>query len=214
MWPLLISFYFAILITAIIVGMCKYLILDNSTRIMFFYIFIATAAEITAYYCAKEYKNNLPVYHILSPIQLAVLSFYYSSIISTIKKRVALIISIGGVIIAIFNAVFVQNPFKQLNTYFLVLESIVIIVMTLYFFYYYLNLDYDSSRKLLTHFIISCLLLLFWSFTFLYWLAGLSIRIGLSDNGVWMKFMIMGISIITYTGFGLVFLFYRKLQPR
>ncbi len=215
MWSTLINTYFTVLIGAVIIGSINYKNIDTPLRITLFYLIVTALAETVAFYCAKELKNNLLVYHIYNPIQLAILSLFYNSIIHTFKRyRVGYSIAIAGLVLSIINALFFQNPLSSLNTYFLVAESIIIVGLSLYYFYYYLHLDYITSKSVRSHFVISCILLIFWSFTFFYWLAGLSIRITLSDQGAWMKFMIMGISIITYTGFGLVFLFYRKLQPR
>lgn len=215
MWSSLINLYFTILIATIIAGFVNYKNLDKPVRIILLYLGITLIAEAVAYYSAREFKNNLLVYHIYNPIQLAVLLIFFQSIIHTFKRyKIGFITAIAGFVLSVINSLFFQNPLYKLNTYFLVVESIILISISLFYFYYYLNLDYARSKSERSNFVISCILLIFWSFTFFYWVAGLSIRTSLSDHGVWMKFMIMGISIITYTGFGLVFLFYRKLQSR
>lgn len=214
MWLVLLSIYLLLLAGVSIIGLIKIKSIDTPAKIILTCIALTAISESIAHYLSISLKNNLVVYHIYNPVQFLLLCKYYNSIISFFKKyNTGIVIGITGIILSVLNSTFLQNPMTSFNTNFLVLESILIIGMTLCYFYDFLNTTHTTKQFATSDFWIACLLLVFWSFTFFTWAAGIALSLVISDYMFWIRYMMYAINIITYSGFGLVFLFYKKLQP-
>jgi hypothetical protein len=101
----------------------------------------------------------------------------------------------------------------ELNTNFVVLESFLIIGMSLVAFYRLLISD-DIRIFALPRFWFSAIFLVFWSFTFFYWLVGATIYRSLPEKALWLNLMIWLINIAVYSAIAGVFLNYNKMKPR
>lgn len=214
MWQILLTIYLLLLAGVSIIGLVRYKIIDTPAKIILVNIALTTLSETIAHYLSLSVSNNLMVYHLFSPIQFLLLCIYYNSIVGFFKKyNTGIVIGIIGIILSVLNSSFLQNPVTSFNINFLVLESILIIGMTLCYFYDFLNTTHTTKRFATSDFWIACLLLVFWSFTFFTWVAGIALSLVISDYMFWIRYMMYVINIITYSGFGLVFLFYKKLQP-
>lgn len=215
MWPYLFIIYLLLLAGVSLLGLLKRKAIDTPAQLILYCIILTTISETTARILALTIKNNLFVYHIYTPIQFLFISLFFNYSIPSFKKRyLGIVIGISGIIFSIFNSIFLQNPFTTFNTYFLAVESFLIITMTLCYFYSFLDNANTSKQFATADFWIACLLLVFWSFTFFTWLTGIALSLVDPIYMLGVRYMMYAINIITYTGFGLVFLFYRKLQPR
>lgn len=215
MWLTLLLIYIILLILVSLLSFRNTGGNDTTIKHLRTYAIVTTITEIIAFLLYYTKGNNVIIYHIYSPIQLLILSVYYNQAISFFKqKRIGYVIGVSGLFISLINSLFIQQPPSSLNSYFIVIEALLVISMTLCYFYDFLNTKLTTRRFTTPDFWISCLLLLFWSFTFFRWLASLSMPGVVSANIYYILYMMWVINIITYTGFGLVFLFYRKLQPR
>ncbi len=118
-----------------------------------------------------------------------------------------------SVVFAIINGLIFQDFKEVYNNYFLFYESISVTLLCLMFFYDFL-LKEETQSFFNPKFIYTSLLLVFWSFTFVYWILVIYLYdvVPQSENA-WINTFIWAISLITYLGFGLVFLFYKRLQP-
>jgi len=211
MWPLFLDIYLFLLAGVSTIGLARYKSFDTPAKIIVVYILLTTLSETIAHYLSINFRNNLIVYHIYNPIQFFLFSVYYNILISFFKKfNIGLLIGASGVALSIFNSVFFQKPYTQFNTYFLIVESILIIGMTLTYFYDFLNSDNVTKDITTSDFWISCLLLIFWSFTFFNWLAEATMPQIIDQNIEWVRYMNWFINIITYGGIGLILLFYNK----
>lgn len=184
--------------------------MDRSTKILVWYIGTTCLVEWLAVGATILYRNNLIIYHLYSIIQLFLISFYFNSVSKRFRKN-NLMLSVGivGIVIGILNSLFIQTPWKYLNTNFLMLESFVIIAMSLFTFYELLASDeVDIGRNPVFWF--SALFLVFWSFTFFHWLIGLTMH----DQATLIAYMIWSISVLIYSGFAVVFLSYRKMRAK
>ncbi len=214
MWQQFIQVYIIILVVVSIVGIFRYKLFDTATKLIFTYIIITSFSESLAFYTSLVYGNNLLIYHIYCPIQLVFIAIYFNTVISFFRRyNIGYIIGGTGVVISVINSLFFQSPKTTFNSYFLITEAILIIGMTLCYFYDYLNSDQTVIKIINPHFIIACLLLTFWSFTFFHWLSWIAMPEALKENIFWIRYMNWSINMITYTGFGIVFLLYRKLKP-
>lgn len=210
----LVISYYIVLVGVIVVGGTQYSELNTSTKAIFYLICLTLVAEISAYtYSTITKEANYLFYHIFNPLQFILLSYYFNNAISYYKKTyIGYIVAALGIIIAIVNSCFFQYPSTYYNTYFLAFESIAIVGLSLYHLYIVLNSDESYVLNIPTYFFTS-ILLIFWSFTFFYWLAGFALSYVDSENSSWIRTLHGLINIITYTGIGLIFFFYRKLQP-
>lgn len=213
MWFLLLKIFLALLIGVSILSLVHFRHFDTPIKLISYYVIICTVVELIAHYCAIKYSNNLIVYNIFSPIQLTLISLFYGYTLINIRKSTIIVISLANFLLAAINASFLQSPIHTLNTNFLLFESFIIISLSLYFLYHYLAASQRVSKALTPHFIVSCLLLVFWSFTFFHWLSRMAMPNVIDKHIEWLKYLLWAISLITYLGFGLVFLFYKRLQP-
>ncbi len=215
MWSSLVTVYLALLAVVSMLTLNKGTKNDATANFFRLYMLVTTVSEGVSFFLYLNGEYNVIVYHIYNPIQLLILSAYYNQIISFFKpKGIGYAIGVTGLLISIVNSLFIQQPTTSLNSYFIIIEALFVISMTLCYFYDFLNTKHITKHFTTPDFWISCLLLLFWSFTFFRWLASLSMPGVVSANIYYILYMMWAINIITYTGFGLVFLFYRKLLPR
>lgn len=215
MWLILLKIYILLLAGVSVISITRYKVVDTSAKFIVALLLLTSFSETVAYYISITTKNNLFIYHIYSPIQLLLLSIFYNYTITFFKpKNIGLLIGVTGVIASILFSILFQNPTSSLNTYFLVLESLLIIGMTLCYFYDFLNTTHTTKQFTTPNFWIACILLIYWSFTFFRWSVGVAIPSISLENTKWINYMMYFINMVTYTGFGLVFLFYRKLLPK
>jgi hypothetical protein len=212
-WISRMTIYLVILCFASFAGLVHYKKMDKPTRIMVWYVVITLISESIATYAAFVFKNNLPVYHFYNLIQFLLLSLYFNY--SAEKQHFKLsgwIIGLTGIIFSIVNSVYFQHPTKELNTNFVIIESFLIIGMSLFSFYRLLVSDFIYIH-LSPKFWFSAILLVFWSFTFFYWLVGVIIYKSMPNMSFWLDAMIWFINIVAYSAIAAVFLFYNKMKP-
>ena len=213
MWLTLVTIYWIILFIASLSGAVRYRILDTASKWVVWYIVLTCVSEGLAIYFSIALHNNLFVYHIYAPLQLVMLTGYFDRAFFRVRTRnTGIVIAAAGMLLSAYNSLFLQSPRTTLNTYFMVFEAFVIITMALYGFYELLRKDMPLDIFSNPYFWYNSILLVFWSFTFFYWLVGLSIRISMHESGAWLGNFIWVINVITYLSFSIVFLFYPKLN--
>lgn len=204
--------YLAAILFACICSIKRFNILDRPSRILTALVCCAFVNESIAFYLAKKYHNNVPLYNIYCFIEFTFLCIYFDNLIDVfIKKKVGIYVCIAGVILGILNLSFVQH-LNTINSYFLFLEGLLVIGMSLFAFFRLL-LKHDSLHFYrYHHFWFLSALIFFWSITFLNW--GLYDYINMNfKEASWMTNYTLTIaSIITYTSIGIVFLYYPKMQ--
>ncbi len=207
MWSSILQAFNITLIGLAIIGIIKFPSAKLPIRVIIIYIIVTALSENIAFYTAVKYEYNLIVYHIYGPIQIFLLSLFYNNIIKTFKKNNAgIIIGIIGVIASILNSLFLQPPKDFLNTNFLVFESIVIIGLSLYYFYDYLKQEINKKDIIPNEFYIACLLLVFSSFTLLYWSIQPLTADFLKKYNMLLNYILIAINTITYLGIGFLLL--------
>lgn len=196
-------------ILAIVIAFIQYKLLDKGSKIFLVYLILSLLFEGLATYSAIHYHNNLLVINIFDLLQYVITCVYFSYSISTLNKKRTIALITTGIIVWLITTMY-KPLTTALNTYFLAFESITIIGLCHYYFYDLLNADDNKSAN--ASFFLVSLLFIFWSFTFMYWLFGLTLRTSMADSGKWLGMLIMIINLVCYSGFSLVFLFYKKLQ--
>jgi hypothetical protein len=209
----ILTVYIAILCFAALVGLFRYNSLDKATRLLVWYICFTFLTEAAGTIMSVVYKrDNVFLYHIYSALQFSLISFYFN--FSDERKtlnRSGWLIVIAGIVACILNSVFLQ-PLTELNTNFIVLESFLIIGMSLFAFYRLLISD-ELAVFSMPRFWFSSIFLVFWSFTFFYWLVGDTIHKMMPGKAIWLNLMIWFINIVTYSAIAGVFLSYKKMKP-
>lgn len=195
-----------------VTGLYYFKRLNIGARIILLLVVFAAISEQIATYFAYEYKNNYYVYGLYNPIQLLIICFYFNAIISSFKKNgIAIIIGIICFVFGIVNYLYIQLPHKM-NSYFLLVECLVIISFCLYFFYELLLSDDNKDILIDSNFWFTALLLLYWTSTFLIWGLYDFFRLNFPKYVDFVSNMVFLTGIITYLGFGTVFLLYKKMQ--
>jgi hypothetical protein len=149
------------------------------------------------------------VYHVSSPIELFIICCYFNEQIEALKrKRIALAIGWIGIIVAIVNAAFLQ-PLNTINSIFLLYEGFCIIGLCLFAFFVLVKDELEILNNV--HFWIATILLIYWSFVFVYWgmyshfLTTLHAYQSIMSHFIWV------INILAYCGYAILFLRYRKM---
>jgi hypothetical protein len=207
--------YFLYLLSLVFASACciyNFKKLDTASKILAVLVCCALVNEGAAYYLSQKYKNNLPLYAIYCFFEFGMLCIYFNKVIDLfIKKNIGIYIAIIGIVLGIFNLAFVQN-INSLNSYFLFLEGLSVIGMSLFAFFRLL-LKHDSLHlSKYHHFWFISILVFFWSITFLYW--GLSDYVNQRFQSIAWKINFANLlaGVVTYGGFGIVYLLYPKMQ--
>lgn len=210
MWLKLIIVYYIVLVLSILTGLLKIKDLDGPARTILLLLSITLLTEISALlYSSNTGEGNIFIYNSFIPVQYSLLLLYYHKAINEIKRSNLVLLIAGLSIVVTVAILYAAKDSRSINTLGLATESVIIVGITLHYFSTFLN----SSKPISVPFWISCIMLFFWSFTFFYWIAGLAIRHNFTDNTIWLRYMHWAINVLTYASFGIVFLFYKRLQP-
>ena len=208
---ILYDIYHFLLVGTTLLGILNYRNNNLPTNIFVASLIITSISEVIAYKLALERKNNLLLYHIYTPIQFFFLCLYFNIIISFFRRIYAgYIIGISAIVLSVLNTIFLQHPKTSYNTNFLAIESLLVVGMTLCYYYDYLSKPITSKHITSPEFWITCLLLTYWSFTYLRWLVETTVPSLITANAIIIQYMMWSINIFTYSGFAIIFLFYRK----
>lgn len=199
--------YIVVIITAALSGLLRFKKRDKASKLLVMLLLLTLISEMTAYVCAIVYHNNMFVYHIFAPIQLLLLGLYFDNTIDLFKKkRIGIKVGILGVITATINTILFQ-PLNTLNSNFLLFEGLIIMAMVLYAFQRILNNDnIDIFRY--HHFWFNIILVFFWSLTYTIWALYNALYTQQFAFTAYLSTIIKTINIITYAGFGVVFLYF------
>lgn len=201
-----------VLFTASIASLIHFNKMDKASKYISLMIIISFLGELIATIVVIYFKKNNIIYNISNMLYFFTACLYFNTIIKSFKKNnIGLLIGIAGIVVSLLNILFIQG-LHLANTNFWALESIIIVSFCLYYFYNLLLSDEtdDKNIKLPIYFWYNAILLTFWSFTFFYWLMGITIRTVYHDTTNWLKYLLFGINLITYTGFAVVFIRYKK----
>lgn len=199
--------YLGIIFLAILGGLYKLKYRDRASKILLVLLCLTLISEFIAYWAAIEFRNNMFVYHFFAPVQLIILGIYFDTIERRFKKRrVGLLIGIGGAIVAAMNTIYFQ-PLKILNSNFLLFEGLVIMGLALYTFQRILT-DERIDIYRYGHFWMIAILIFFWSVTYTTWALFSLLQIKKLFLMPYVSNVLWTVNIITYLAIGFVLLYF------
>jgi len=211
-YKIVVYFYLASLLFASLCGTFKFHRLDRASKVLFILICCGFVNEVAAYFLARKYHNNLSLYTVYSFIEFGLLCLYFNYVIDVFKKKnIGIYLGVAGIGLGIANTVFVQHM-DNLNSYFLLLESLLVIGMSLFAFFRML-LKHDSLNLYkYPHFWFISIILFFWNITFLTWGLYSYINTQLRQSAMDINIGLASVGIATYCCFACVFLLYPKMR--
>lgn len=204
--------YFILLVSTCFVSWFRWPILKRADRWICLLLTLTLLQESIALYFNFAFKNNFVTYHIYTPIELFFICIYFDLSLKVAKPfRLSFFIGIPAAITSILLTVYIQK-IDKFNSYFLLIEGLIIITLCLIAFYKLLIRE-DVVPKKMTHFWITMAFLLYWSSTYL--------SLGLFSWEVQNKNIIAIIiawalyipNLLFYTGLLFIFIFYKRLLP-
>jgi hypothetical protein len=201
----LFHIYLILLALSFSISMIKFKKVDRASKLICLLLGMTLLSEAIGYIVAKYYRNNMPVYHFFNPIELFIVSLYFNASIKTFQKRnIGIYIGIMGVVVSAINTLFFQ-PLHTLNSYFLLFEGFCIICMSLFSFRAMFD-DEQMDPVQNPHFWFSAILLLISGITYTNWALFPILGAKMVSILPPLTFILILISIVNYTAFGLVFL--------
>lgn len=177
------------------------------------YLAITLVSECIAFYLAVIFNNNLPVFHIFSPVLFVLLAWYMDRVSPTIQKyRVAWMIGSAAVIISLLNTCLFQ-PLYSFNSNYLLLEGLFVCILGFIALY-----DYESDEQHLhlhrnPHFWTIVLfvfkqVIVFFLYIIIYWLDRQQAE---TTNRVMFVYrMLWGVNVLGYLVIGMIFSLFSK----
>jgi hypothetical protein len=144
----------------LIVALYRYHQLPGPARSIFHYLIFSGIINCIAIVLARNGINNLPLLHLYTVAEFALLTVFYRQVFAPPAKR--LLYPYGAIVFAVFcviNAIFFQSLFSY-NTFPRTIESLLLIIMALLFFYKMLSAEQEGAwyKNMFTWFNIGLLL--------------------------------------------------------
>jgi len=197
------------MLLSLIVALIRFPKRDAASKTLVPLLAATLLSECTAWFFTKNYGNNMPVYHIYAPVQLFIVTMYFNKSIDTFRRNnFGLYIGLLSIILAVLNTLFLQ-PINTLNSYYLIYSGFVIISLCNYSFYRILEND-DADVLNNQHFWFSCVLLFFWSITFINWTVYKLLARRMIELIPFIGIALVIISTITYACMGIIYLIFPK----
>jgi len=195
--------FLLVLMSAVIVGLYNLRQKDKPVKIMVLLLCITLASELTAYWAAVKFQNNMFVYHIFAPVQLLILAKYFDEIEPYLKKqKVGIIVGIVGILGTIINTYFYQS-INTLNSNFLLFEGLIIMGLSLYTFRRILNTETINIYRY-PYFWFNIILVFFWSVTYTIWALYSVMLIKKIFLMPYIATVLWGVSTISYLAMAVV----------
>lgn len=163
-----LAVYLLLLLLACIIYLRWFKQMSLPLRIMTVLLLCTLINELIAAWMSRYYHNNMAVYHVYSPVSLAIVALYYNYLLPGFRKyRVGYMVAAFGIAAAVSNTIWLQ-PLTALDSHMVLLSGLCIISMALYALFYILTRDYTPVRRNI-HFWLSLIFLVYWCATFLFW---------------------------------------------
>jgi hypothetical protein len=133
----------------LVIGIIKYRKLSGSARLIIWYLIISALFTGISLLISRHYhQNSMPVGHLFTVIEMAMIIFFYKKILSDGKKNSSYrIVIILFTILCILNALFFQSIYTY-NSYTKSIEAIICILFAMN--YFAAIASDNSSGKILT----------------------------------------------------------------
>ena len=202
------------LLLAMISSIIRFKEADTSSRLLCYLLCLSFLTEALAYFAAKRFHNNIPVYTVFSLFELMLTSLYFNYCIDIFYKyRIGVYIGIVGFILGVLNIIFLQS-ISRINSNFLFFEGIVIIAMAFTLFAR-LVMKHDTLRiKAYHHFWFAVILTFYWCSNFFNLSLYQQIIFAHKPIALLLNMLNFIVNIITYLSIAIVFLLYPKMQKQ
>ncbi len=118
----------SILLTGFVCGLINYR-RKVQLRPVIILLGVTLCAELSSYYMAIVYRNNMPVSHVFNPIQLSIWAVFFYRVFEDARMKKAIVwISIAMIIFALLNSFFLQT-IKTFPDNFLKLETMLFVLL-------------------------------------------------------------------------------------
>jgi len=183
-----------------------------SIKILMLLIVLTLLNEIIATIYAYKIGNSNIIYGFYNPIELFLICLYYNySIDNFTQGRIGIVIGTFGLLIGYVNYFIIQSPW-ELNNFYLLFESLVVVFLCLYSFYRLLLSDDNLILTRSPHFWVTSNFLFYWTSTLFLWgTYGYLTKTAGIANDILLNVLLI-VNIITYLGFGAIFILYNKMQ--
>jgi hypothetical protein len=122
-----------LILFCIIVIILKYRSLSDEIRLFLFYFILTLILEVVSDFFSAKSKNNLFLYHFSTPIQYAILCYYFLLLFGQSKNKKILFVSAISVVIVLILSLFF-NKIDQYYSYASMMKNIIISILVLIYF--------------------------------------------------------------------------------
>lgn len=186
--------------------------MDLASKIVCVLIWMASLTEMLAWYSAKHFRNNLPVYNIFSFFELSLVSIYFNYSIDTFRKRnLGYYIAGIGTVLGVLNMIFLQ-PINTFNSNFMFVQCLCTVTMSLYSFYRLLLVSNNLYLQNNTHFWIPCVFVFYWCTTLFSWGMYDFFTGQLKEKAAILNICLLVVNIITYLAYATIFFLPSKIK--
>lgn len=199
---------FSSILFALLSALFKIQTLSRALRLFSSFIALSLLSELTAFYMSVQYKNNMPVFHIFSPVLFALLCLYFTKISPTIHKyKLGYISLVACIVISALNTAFFQ-PISTMNSNYLLLEGLFGCGMALIALYDFLRDDNKPFIHRNVHFWITLTMLFHYLGTYIVYLLIMFLKhIGSDHSDLIRAYILLWLLAVTsYIAIGLLFL--------
>lgn len=204
--------YLAVLLFAFLAAVWHYRRQALSLKMIALMLGFTILSEMAAAYAAWKYHNNMPVYHIYTPVSVILVALFYHYFIPFFRRyHIALWMAVVSIAAALVNTVYLQ-PLTVLDTYAILFSGELIIAMTLAALFYIAGNDSIVRLTRSPYFWLSWLFLFYWCTNFFIW-ASIEVLRDTEDHSALIPLYraIWIANLLFYTGTGFVFVF---ITPR
>jgi hypothetical protein len=122
------------IILPILIGLIQLKKLPYTGKIIWYYLLVAALVNFTASYIGRHlHKNNLPLIHLYTLVELVLFVWFYKHLLQAVNKKLYVILPIIFTALCIINALFFQNIFTY-SSYTRSVEAFICILFALNYF--------------------------------------------------------------------------------
>ena len=202
--------YLLALLVISVIGIIRFCKVDQPTRLIILMVWLGLVTELTAFFVARIYRNNLPVYNLYSFLEFGILCFYFNQVIDRFRKvNAGFAIGAGGIFLGSMHLIW-SKQFDIVNTYFFFFEGIIIIVLSLLYCFQAVE-EFDGSKLFHPHYFwFSVILASLYSINFLTWGLYDYFTVHLKREVIYLNYGLLVTNIIAYGFIGLLVFRYPK----
>jgi hypothetical protein len=132
-------FFYSLFVIIIFSGLYRYKILKKPTRFILLLVVVVLTTEIGNYASALFFKNNLYLIHAYTLVEFQILALAYNAEFKATSSKLVYGFMLFFSGFCIVNAIFLQPLLTHINSYSLVLESLLLTSLIGLFFYKFIQ---------------------------------------------------------------------------